>query len=262
MTDITYDIVTASGTYVAKFNTEGPHGITRGESTSFEFYFPQGNDELRVSFDELVVSGTYTIQSGESETHPLVTVESGATLTVEGTLETSDIVVNGTLTGDGQLNVFDGLNEMVIDGIEFYDTVIIANRNTLTVTGELYAREITNNGILNNDGGVVTLQDAFSDLRDYEQFAGKYVLSETLNSTQRYKERLPTTAPISSLLVGIQPAQELQDRDLPAIWGLINNVDDSRPQPLTVNRLVLDVDVLATTDDYSDFETTAQNLEI
>jgi len=92
----------------------------------------------------------------------------------------------------------------------------------------------------------------FNTLLDFTDFAGSYSAYEGDDNLYRYIEHLPNDASFSSLVVGINPSQDLQDRDVPGVWGLIETVEDTRNQPLSDTRIALEVFVIAEFDDFAD----------
>jgi hypothetical protein len=78
----------------------------RDEGTSFSWdtsiRFPLGTDSLTVSDGE-----TYTVASGETEQYATVTIASGGTLVVDGSLLVYESITNnGVLTDNGTVTVF------------------------------------------------------------------------------------------------------------------------------------------------------------
>jgi len=162
--------------------------------------------------------------NGEFEPLTDLTVASGETYTVESnTFEAYDaIIVDGTLTIDGELN-----------------------GNSLTIND---GGTVNDNGELNINNGLVA---GFNTVFEYDPFAGKYTLTETLGAAQKYTEQFSTST-ITTLLVGIEPEQNLKDRNITGKWALIDNVTDNRNQALSTNRLGISVTILEELDNYTD----------
>jgi len=77
--------------------------------------------------DLVVKSGeTHTVPSGETEIYNTVTVESNATLTIEGRIIAKKVTNNGTINVNGTLSVFGGSGK----------NPLITNINTLGVDNE------------------------------------------------------------------------------------------------------------------------------
>jgi len=161
-------------------------------------------------------------------------VASGETYEVpSGTVQVwNNITVDGTLTVNGLLVVYGTVNS--VDG-------------TVNVVG----------------GGINNLStNPATELLKYGRHAGSYSLTETLNNTQRYKERLPSSPNINSLVVGLEPATDLQKRSVRGKWGLISNVTDNRTRPFTNPVVSLEIDILADYAEYSDVTAIQNDLAI
>jgi len=172
--------------------------------------------------------GGETIPDGTTRYESPVIVPSGETLEIDGVLETKDIVIDGTVTGEGELKVID-------DG----------RPNT---TGVLDVNEKYAIGL--------------DDVQDYTPYTGDYTISETLVSTQKYVENLSSDAQINTLLVGVEPDTNLSDEEIRGYWGLIQNITDDRTQALSNTRVTLDIDVLAPFENYADHTAVQNDLEL
>jgi len=233
---------------------------TRGDTASIEAKIPESEDFE--PFENLTVTGSYTIPSGKTETYATTTVESGATLTVEGTLNTGVLDAQGTVTGDGQVNVNTQTYTIPSGETEFYDTLIINDGAEVEVNGILVTNEIINNGILDNNGAIYNTGVTPLDLLlSFDEFAGKFTVNETLGSKQSYSEFIPTDLFIESLLIKIQPNDELEAKRVRGVWGLIENVTDSRNNPLTINRWTIDVTILARFEQYTNHSAVEADLK-
>jgi len=161
-------------------------------------------------------------------------VSSGETKTVaSGTIEVYDnVTVDGTLTVDGILVVYGTLNSV--------------------------------DGTVNSADGTVANQseNPFKRLLDHDRHAGSYTLNRTLGNVQRYKERLPSSPNINSLVVGLEPATDLQNREIAGKWGLISNITDNRTRALTNPVVSVEIDILADYAEYSDVTAVQNDLEI
>jgi hypothetical protein len=151
-----------------------------------------------------------------------------------------------------------------VGSTEGYDAVTIQDGGTLTVNGKLNCNVLTVEGTLNNNG-VVNVKDGlvagYDTLLDYDQFAGKYATIETLSADQKYTEQFSDTD-IDSLLLAVEPTDDLQNEYIPGVWGLIDNVTDDRNSPLTINRVTVEVTVLATYGEYVDHAAVESDLQI
>jgi len=161
-----------------------------------------------------------------------LTVESGETYTVQsGTTERIDFVeVFGTLDIDGTLEVDFLLDQGTID-----------DDGTLRVN-ERFAFEL-------------------EDLKAYRRFAGKANLTPTLSATQKFSENIDETE-LNTLVIGIEPNQDLQDEEIPGIWGVVNNITDERNQALSTDAATISVDVLALYSEYNTITDVTSDLKL
>lgn len=164
------------------------------------------------------------------------------------------------------LIVADGQTYTVPSGeIEGYDAITVESGGVLVINGELLGNSLTNDGTIDNNGtltinsGLVT---GYDTLLEYGGVSGKYTLSETLNSTQRYKERLPSGFIADTLLIGVEPSADLQTEHIEGVWGLISNVTDARPSALSINRITIEVDILAELEQYDNHTAVENSLKI
>jgi len=158
-----------------------------------------------------------------------LTVASGDTYTVEaGDIEGyDDIVVDGTLVVD--------------DNATLYGNSLTQNDGSTVTISE-------NNGTLSIDQGSV--QD-IDTLLTFDEDAGSYNTTESLSNTQYYREQI-SQSEIDSLVFGVEPATQLQDENITGVWGLVNDIQDSRNNALSIRRLTITVDILAQFDEYAD----------
>lgn len=254
-TDVYYTIHTKSNDSITvDFNVADINNLTRGESASFEFHLPNPNDDLQVDNTTLTVSSDTTIPSGASQTHKAVTIESGATLTVDGTLTTAELTVNGTLNGSGTVNVVDTVlsKTIALETAETYDEVTVAADTKLVVDGILQAKKITVDGEIEVNGTIRTIADrGFELLRQFDDYGGKYATIETLSSKTAYKDQRPNDHPIKTQAVGIEPSPKLKERNVIGLWALIDGVEDVRPRALSDTRVAVDVTILAEYGEYN-----------
>jgi len=161
-----------------------------------------------------------------------LTVESGETYTVpNGTTEQIDFIeVYGTLDIDGTLEVDYLLNQGTID-----------NDGTLKVN-ERFAFEL-------------------EDLKAYRRFAGKANLTPTLNATQKFSENIDETE-LGTLVIGIEPNDELQDEEIPGVWGVVTDITDERNQALSTDAATISVDVLALYSEYNTITDVTNDLKL
>lgn len=159
-------------------------------------------------------------------------VGSGDTETIPpGETEQIDVVtVNGTLIVDGTLEV----DELEVSG-------------TVDVNGELRVNEKHAFGL--------------DDLEEIRPFAGQYSRVETLDAAQPFREFVADSGP-DSLVVGIEPNADLQEQNIPGVWGLIASIEDDRAAPLTTQRATVTVDVLAEYSAFDDVAAVRSELEV
>lgn len=142
--------------------------------------------------------------------------------------------------------------------IESGETYAIAEGTTEIFTSV----NILENGRLENNGTLIeTGGDNITILKDYEEHAGSFTTQDTLNNTQLYREHFSSSA-IDTLVVGIEPNDSLQDRDVGGVWGLITNAADTRPPPLSDKRYSIEVEILAEYSDYADHTAVENDLNI
>lgn len=144
--------------------------------------------------------------------------------------------------------------------------VTIEDNATLVVNGTLQCDELVVQGTLDNNG-TVEVSDKYdfeyAEIEPYATFAGKYSLQETRDTTQKIFSNVPDDASIDTLIVGVEPSQELQNGDIRPYWCAVDNVTDSRNTALSDGpRITIELTMLARFSEYSDFATAKQNLEI
>lgn len=124
-----------------------------------------------------------------------------------------------------------------------YGTLTVETNATLNTNLRIEARDgtTTNNGTINvNSGG------GFSILDQYRVFADRAAYWEGINGTPRWRPQLPSNPYIQSPMLGFEPNDELKDRGVTGVWGVVTGGSDERNSPLTNYQLALDVFVLAT----------------
>lgn len=179
--------------------------ITRGERATLTVF--EATERLLVFSDRGIPAGS-TREASE------VIIDEGATLTVDGTLETSRIDIrDGTLDDNG----------------------------TVTITG----------------GPIGAM-----DLLTYAPRAGGFTTLKTLDTSVRFRERLPTSGDVTSLLVGVAPDDNLQQEDIEGIWGLIESVGDARRPVLNADQIEVEIRVLAPYREYDSHTAVRNALEV
>lgn len=92
--------------------------------------------------------------------------------------------------------------------------------------------------------------DRYRKVREYTQYAGRYALQEMLDGTLRISEHTPSTAPIPSIIVKLEPGPS--NAATPGLWVVIDDADDETVRPDDVAELTLSVVVLARGDQFAD----------
>lgn len=179
--------------------------VRRGATASYRFRNP--TTRLTVEGGE-----TATISGGETERIDFVEVRSGGTLIIDGTLTCERLVVDGTVTVNGTLDV----SGPPPTDLEF--------------------------------------------LRGYREFAGQAQLISTLNSTQKFSESIGDA--LDTLVIGIEPSDDLQFSDIPGVWGVVEGISDGRNQPLTNNTVEIEVSILAPYSKYNSITDVTNSLKI
>lgn len=132
--------------------------------------------------------------------------------------------------------------------VEQYDDV--TNDGTLNIDGTLVVYgTLTNNGTIN--GTTTTKGSARPDLMDYNEHSSAFSTETSLSNTVYYIDRVPSTASIPSLVIGLEPSPSLQNKNIEGVWGLISDVTDNRPDALTVNNYTVSITVLSDFSEYS-----------
>lgn len=139
--------------------------------------------------------------------------------------------------------------------VEVYDNV--TNDGTIDIDGRLvFYGTFTNNGTIDDsDGALESRAEERPNLIDYSQHAGSFSTTTSLNNTVRFREQFPSDAAINSLVVGIEPSTDLQNRNISGVWGLINGIQDDRNSALSNNRYIVDVTILS---EFADYDSTTE----
>lgn len=199
----------------------------------------KSNDTIRAEF---ATDFNDSITRGESVTFDFWLVDSDQTLTVSSDTTATDLAIYSSIT------------------IEAGATYTIPSGVTV------YTGSITINGVLDDqDGDLIINQgttDGFNTLYQYSEWAGKFARFESLNGIEKYRNQIPTGEPVESLVIGINPSADLDNKDLTGIWGLVNSLTDLRENPLTTNRLRIELTVLAEYSDYADHTALEADLEL
>jgi len=136
-------------------------------------------------------------------------------------------------------------------------TLIVESGETYTVNSgdtEIYSYvnvkedgtvNVEEGGTLNTTGG-----DNRESLQQYADHAGDFTSVTTLNNVEKFREQLPSTASVDSILLGIEPSQDLQESGIVGKWGLVTAGSDERNSALTNNQYQIEIRIVA---EYSEF---------
>lgn len=99
-------------------------------------------------------------------------------------------------------------------------------------------------------------------LLEYGEWAGKYETSTMLDGTEKYTDRIPPGDNIDTILVGIEPSDDLQNNNVPAFYGVIDSISDSRNPTLDTDIVDISLTMLAAYDDYADIDAAVTDLRL
>lgn len=147
--------------------------------------------------------------------------------------------------------------------VEEYDNITVNNGTTLTINGTLQCNNVTNNGTIIVNGELIVFDgDSISNLLKYGEWANKYDTKTMIDGTLKYSDRIPDSEDLESLVVGVEPATELQNQDVEGTWGLVDSITDERDAVLNTNRITISMTNLGEFADYSDVNTVETNLKL
>jgi hypothetical protein len=141
---------------------------------------------------------------------------------------------------------------------------LIVDGATLTIDGAVEASdvEVVNGGEIIVNGTLRITTGPRDALNELGEWAGSYATLETVDNVVRYRSQLPPEAGIESLLVGVEPPDDLQDRNVVGAWGLVDAVEDQRGTTFSTNRYRLTIRVLAPYPAFQDIEDVETDLKI
>jgi hypothetical protein len=164
-----------------------------------------------------------------------------------------------------KLIVDSGETETIPGGdTETIDFATVADGGTLVVDGRLECDELDVDGTLDLNGELDVNERYALELEDllvYREYAGQYNLRETLDSTQRYSEQIDESV-LTTLVMGIEPSADLQDRGIPGVWGLVDTIRDERASTLTRSVVGIDLTVLAPFSEYDSVSAVKNDLKL
>jgi len=198
--------------------------------------------------------------------------ENGNTIVVEALLNDPEGVNRLTKGDTATFRVFEAEERFIVledttvqSGETKTATATVIDENaTLTVDGTLETGrlEIRDGTLDNNNTVTITEETGGMDLLTYADRAGGFTTNETLDSAVTFREFLPDAGDVTSLLVGVEPDNSLQERDIPGIWGLVESVRDTRPPALNRDEIEVQVRVLARYGEYPDHAAVRSDLEV
>lgn len=158
-------------------------------------------------------------------------------------------------------------DSVTIAGTNAYDTITVESGGTLTITGtgNVYTGEVANNGTIDNQGTLVinsSFKGSFENVIQYGDYAGKTTTVELLSGEHRYREFVSASPDIDSLLVGIEPSNDLQNKDITGVWGVISGVSDPRGPALNTHRYTITITILAEYSEFSDHNSAETTLKV
>lgn len=139
-----------------------------------------------------------------------------------------------------------------------YGSLTVESNATLNTNLRIEDRggSTTNNGTINvNSGG------GFSILDQYREFAGQAVTGTGFDGQPYWRPQTRSNPFIQSLLLGFEPNDELKDRGVTGVWGVVTGGSDERNTVLSNYQLRLDVFVLASYLDYADRQAVNNDLK-
>lgn len=167
------------------------------------------------------------------------------------TQENSFLVAEGEIAGPNDFT----RGESVTFTFRFSsDTLTVPSGETYTVSaGETEVWKDTDvDGTLNVDGTLYLTGGDFAELQQYIVDAGAFALSESITYIPIYREQLPPDADVTSLVLGIEPVQELQDNDVIGVWGILESGSDVRPSALSDTQVDITLTVLSEYNELAD----------
>jgi len=258
---------------IADFATTSPNElntIAKGENASYTF----SNVRTRL---EIKAGDTYTVAADTVEQWDELIVKD--TLDLNGRLEADTVTVDGG-TIDKDTTAYDLGGTVIERGeTEYFSPAIVPSGETLEVNGTLETQDIDINGNVIGSGkivvqdfnraptnGTLDINEKYAleteEVQKYSPYTGKFTVTETLGSSQKYREFISSSADIDTLLVGIEPDTSLSDRHIEGYWGLVNQITDQRTRSLSNERIGIEITVLAPYAEYADHTAVANELRV
>lgn len=89
-------------------------------------------------------------------------------------------------------------------------------------------------------------------LQDFLDYSDAAAYGTSQNHRPWYREQLPADATVASIVLGIEPTQDLKDRGITGVWGIVVSGSDLRNSTLTNWQIDLELFVLSEFSEYSD----------
>lgn len=102
---------------------------------------------------------------------------------------------------------------------------------------------------IQNTAGGQTASTRYNQVKEFEKYAGYAEVSKTLTGAYYSEPKTFQFAPITSLLVSIEPQNVDKAK---SVWGILQTIDDNTEIFNAVARVDLSVFVLAEYDDFAD----------
>lgn len=191
----------------------------------------------------------------------LIHTKTNGTIAAELNLETPNATVVGqsnTFTfwlpnnfGD---KTFSSDTTIEASDVEEYDSITIPSGVTVTVYGILQANDATIDGdlVVEDNGQAIFFEgNARSNLLAYREWANKYQTQKMLDGRVKYREQVDDSDFVDSLVVKVEPANDLHTQNVNGVWGIIDEVTDERGPVLDTNRITISVTILSELDNYA-----------
>jgi len=144
--------------------------------------------------------------------------------------------------------------DQTVRGVKSAGRLRVAGGVTLTVasTGVLQVTDLVVDGAVDNNGQIII--DGGRRARQIDtltEHGGAFATFETATGEVQFRTQLPSGEPVSRLLVGVEPAARLRDRQVVGVWALVEDISDQRAAPLSTTRVEIELRVLARLNEYS-----------
>lgn len=97
-----------------------------------------------------------------------------------------------------------------------------------------------------------SLQTRYEAARDYLDYGGRVTVTQAINGTPHFRERIPSDADVDSIVVDLVPQTSADWNYTPGFWAVITGGDDVSQYVDDFARLDVQMTVIAKADDYAD----------